>query len=53
MILEHIAYARRLGVPYLYLGYWIHGSPQDELQDALPAAGAAHRQRLDARIGRL
>ena len=28
MILEHIAYARRLGVPYLYLGYWIHGSPK-------------------------
>jgi arginine-tRNA-protein transferase len=28
MILEHIAYARRLGIPYLYLGYWIHGSPK-------------------------
>ncbi len=28
MILEHIEYARRLGVPYLYLGYWIHGSPK-------------------------
>jgi leucyl-tRNA---protein transferase len=28
MILEHIAYARRLGAPYLYLGYWIHGSPK-------------------------
>ena len=28
MILEHIAYARRLGVPYLYLGYWINGSPK-------------------------
>jgi arginine-tRNA-protein transferase len=26
MILEHIEYARRLGVPYLYLGYWIQGS---------------------------
>jgi arginyl-tRNA--protein-N-Asp/Glu arginylyltransferase len=26
MILEHINYARRLGVPYLYLGYWIQGS---------------------------
>jgi arginyl-tRNA--protein-N-Asp/Glu arginylyltransferase len=26
MILEHIAYARRLGLPYLYLGYWIEGS---------------------------
>jgi arginine-tRNA-protein transferase len=28
MILEHIAHARRLGVPYLYLGYWINGSPK-------------------------
>ena len=26
MILDHIAYARRLGLPYLYLGYWIDGS---------------------------
>jgi leucyl-tRNA---protein transferase len=28
MILEHIEYARRVGVPYLYLGYWIQGSPK-------------------------
>jgi arginyl-tRNA--protein-N-Asp/Glu arginylyltransferase len=28
MILEHIAYAHRLGAPYLYLGYWIQGSPK-------------------------
>jgi leucyl-tRNA---protein transferase len=28
MILDHIAYARRLGMPYLYLGYWIKGSPK-------------------------
>lgn len=26
MILEHVEYARRLGLPYLYLGYWIDGS---------------------------
>lgn len=26
MILEHIERARRLGLPYLYLGYWINGS---------------------------
>ncbi len=26
MILDHIALARQLGLPYLYLGYWIEGS---------------------------
>ncbi len=26
MIIEHLAYARSLGLPYLYLGYWIAGS---------------------------
>jgi arginine-tRNA-protein transferase len=26
MILEQVAEARRLGLPYLYLGYWIEGS---------------------------
>lgn len=26
MILDHIERARRLGLPYLYLGYWVQGS---------------------------
>jgi leucyl-tRNA---protein transferase len=26
MILEHLDHTRRLGLPYLYLGYWIDGS---------------------------
>jgi arginine-tRNA-protein transferase len=26
MILDHIARARRLGLPHLYLGYWVQGS---------------------------
>ena len=26
MIVDHIAHARRLGLPYVYLGYWIRGS---------------------------
>ncbi|MEP0510894.1 MAG: GNAT family N-acetyltransferase, partial [Aurantimonas coralicida] len=26
MILDHIERARKLGLPYLYLGYWVNGS---------------------------
>ncbi len=28
MILDHIRRARDLGLPYLYLGYWVSGSPK-------------------------
>jgi arginine-tRNA-protein transferase len=28
MILDHIALARELGLPFLYLGYWVDGSPK-------------------------
>lgn len=28
MILDHIARARALGLPYVYLGYWVEGSPK-------------------------
>jgi arginine-tRNA-protein transferase len=28
MILDHIERARALGLPYLYLGYWVKGSPK-------------------------
>jgi len=28
MILDHVAFARDLGLPYVYLGYWVAGSPK-------------------------
>lgn len=28
MILDHIARARAAGLPYVYLGYWVNGSPK-------------------------
>ena len=28
MILDHIARAKAMGLPYLYLGYWVEGSPK-------------------------
>ena len=28
MILDHIVRARRMGLPYVYLGYWVDGSPK-------------------------
>jgi len=28
MILDHIRRARDRGLPYVYLGYWVEGSPK-------------------------
>jgi arginyl-tRNA--protein-N-Asp/Glu arginylyltransferase len=46
IILDHIERARKRGLPYLYLGYLVEGSPEDELQGALPTARASHAERL-------
>jgi arginine-tRNA-protein transferase len=34
MILDHVARARMLGLPYLYLGYWVDGSPKMDYKPA-------------------
>jgi arginine-tRNA-protein transferase len=28
LILDHLARARRMGLPHVYLGYWVEGSPK-------------------------
>jgi arginine-tRNA-protein transferase len=28
MILDHISRTRTLGLPHIYLGYWVKGSPK-------------------------
>jgi arginine-tRNA-protein transferase len=51
IILDHIARARRLGLPYVYLGYWVHGSPKmDYKRRFLPQERLMHEgwARVDA-----
>ena len=47
MILDHIQMASEMGLDYVYLGYWVSGSPQDGLQDRLQALRALRRHALD------
>ena len=49
MILDHIERANRMGLPYVYLGYWVRGLAQDGLQRPLPAAGASDAVGLEPR----
>ncbi|MFZ1815768.1 MAG: arginyltransferase [Rhizobiaceae bacterium] len=49
MILDHIERARKMGLPYVYLGYWVHGSEKMEYktrfqpQEHLTMSGWARR----------
>jgi arginine-tRNA-protein transferase len=54
MILDNIARVRRLGLPYLYLGYWVRGSRKMDYkarflpQERLTAEGwSLHRPAKD------
>lgn len=43
IILDHISRARALGLPYIYLGYWVEGSPKmDYKRRFLPQERLAH-----------
>ena len=50
MILEHIAYARQLGLPYLYLGYWITGSRKMSYKMRFQPQELLGPQRLGAQV---
>jgi len=50
MILDHIEIAREAGLPYVYLGYWVQGSPKMDYKsrfDALEIFAKGEWQTLD------
>jgi leucyl-tRNA---protein transferase len=42
VILDHVAIARDIGVPYVYLGYWVPGSPKMGYKSRFPALEVYH-----------
>jgi arginine-tRNA-protein transferase len=49
MILDHVAAAKARGIPYVYLGYWVHGSDKMDYKSRfspLEALGANGWERL-------
>ena len=47
MILDHIQRARTMGLPYLYLGYWVEGITEDGIQTPVRPPGTPYPRRLE------
>jgi len=45
IILDHVRIAREAGLPYVYLGYWVPGSPKMGYKATFPALEIYHRGR--------
>ena len=43
MILDQVALARKLGLPYVYLGYWVPGSPKMDYKARFAALEVYHQ----------
>jgi len=43
MILDQVALARKVGLPYVYLGYWVPGSPKMDYKSRFSALEVYHK----------